>query len=84
MSTYGHLEGTVIKMGGNTVSEESNTPYFRILMQIDSNKFSKESNMIATIIPGMNGTVEILGDKKTIFEYLTHPFSQVTESAFTQ
>jgi membrane fusion protein, adhesin transport system len=83
-SQYGHLEGTVITMGGNTVSEESNTPYFRILMQIDSNKFSKESNTVATIIPGMNGTVEILGDKKTIFEYLTYPFSQVKESAFTR
>ena len=83
--TYGKLIGEVSKIGANTImNEQDGMSYYPIEIIIRDKKFDMAKDTEAEFIPGMEASVELVGEKRSIAAYLTKPFSQFKSEAFRE
>ena len=83
--TYGKLIGEVSKIGANTVtSEQDGMSYYPIEIVVKDKTFDMAKDKEAEFIPGMEASVELVGEKRSIAAYLTKPFSQFKSEAFRE
>lgn len=82
-TVYGTIEGFVSEIAQNTSENERGEIYYEIWVESRNVKFSK-SNITPQILPGMLAQVEIIGKKRTIFEYLMKPILKTTSRALTE
>ena len=70
--SYGKLVGEVIKIGSNTITDELDSSKYPILIGVKDKSFDMAKDTIAEFIPGMEATVELVGEKEvSIAQYLT-------------
>lgn len=84
-SVYGVLNGKVVHVGANTVSDNQANgaaPYYEVFVQVESRSLEGPEGTV-DIRPGMLGQVELQSGKKTVLEYLLKPLFKTTE-AFTE
>ncbi|MGC6536881.1 MAG: HlyD family type I secretion periplasmic adaptor subunit [Candidatus Puniceispirillaceae bacterium] len=82
-SRYGALEGEVVHVASNTTEEENQPPYYEMMVQINETTFVNTGET-PDIVPGMQVTVDILGGKRTILEYILSPIKKATDVAFRE
>ena len=83
--TYGKLIGEVSKIGANTIlNEQDGMNYYPIEIIVKDKTFDMAKDKEAEFIPGMEASVELVGEKRSIAAYLTKPFSQFKSEAFRE
>ena len=83
--TYGKLIGKVSKIGSNTISDESDgSKYYPIMVEVKDKTFDMAKDKVAEFIPGMEASVELVGEKRSIAQYLTSPFAKMGSEAFRE
>lgn len=82
-SRYGVLMGVVERVASNTTQLENQMPFYEALIEIPNAEFSK-SSIEPVIVAGMPLTVDILGDKRTIMNYIMTPIQKSLSTAFRE
>jgi HlyD family type I secretion membrane fusion protein len=82
-SRFGVMEGKVIKIAHNTTETQEGEIYYDAWVKTSGSSFSN-SDIDPNILPGMLATVDMLGEKRTILEYITSPLNRVAQKAFTE
>jgi len=82
-SRYGVMEGIVTKIAHNTTETNEGEIYYDAWVKTLGSSFSN-SDIDPKILPGMIATVDMLGEKRTILEYITSPLNRVAQKAFTE
>ena len=83
--TYGKLIGEVTKIGSNTITDDiSGSNYYPIFIEVKNKRFDMAKDQLAEFIPGMEASVELVGEKRSIAQYLTSPFAKMSSEAFRE
>jgi adhesin transport system membrane fusion protein len=82
-SKYGVLEAEVVEIAQNTTETERGEIYYDTWVRTRENTFAK-SGIQPKIIPGMIAQVDILGEKRSVMEYILSPILQTTSRALTE
>jgi len=82
-SRYGVLMGTVTKIAQNTTETQQGEIYYDAWITTEGDKLSKSSTKV-NILPGMLATVDLLGEKLTVLEYIISPLQKGVARAFTE
>jgi HlyD family type I secretion membrane fusion protein len=80
-SRYGLLMGVVQRVATNTTQPENQMPYYETIIEIPEVRLTK-SGIQPEITPGMPLTVDILGDKRTVMNYIITSIEKSWKSAF--
>ena len=83
-SVYGFLEGEVQNIAGNTTERPDGSKYFSARIITKSKMFDKKKDQKFEIIPGMEASVELQGDKRSVLEYILTPIQKLQREAFTE
>ena len=82
-SKYGVLEAQVVEIAQNTTETERGEIFYDAWVTTTQKTFMK-SGVQPRIIPGMIAQVDILGEKRTVWEYILTPILQTTSRALTE
>jgi len=82
-SRYGVMEGEVTKIAQNTTKTEQGEIFYDTWVKTKSVTFSK-SDIKPNILPGMIAQVDLLGEKRTILEYIMSPLKRTASRALTE
>lgn len=80
---YGHLEGTLTRVGASSASGPEGEVYFEVEVVTEKNYLGADENPLP-ITPGMEAQVDIMVGKRTILSYLMKPFRRLKERALTE
>lgn len=83
VSRYGALEGQVIHVASNTTEDPNTPPYYEMMIEIGDKGFPN-SDVKPHIVPGMQVTVDIIGGKRTVLDYILSPIQKATSVAFRE
>ena len=72
-STYGGLDGKVIFVSADTITDKKGISYFLVRVKTDTNYITDKKGLQHTIIPGMQAETDIVVDKKSIMAYILKP-----------
>jgi len=82
-TTYGTLSAVVTKVAQNTTASDDGSLYYPIWVETTSKKLDK-SGILPDIIPGMLAQVEIIGEERSIVDYLLKPIREISSKALTE
>lgn len=82
--TYGKLSGNVTKIGANTQTRDDGSSFYPIQVVVTDKSFDLQKDVQAEFIPGMEATVELIGEKRTIMAYLMKPMEKMRGEAFRE
>lgn len=82
-SRYGVLMGVLQRVANNTTQLENQMPYYETIIEIPEVVLTK-SGVTPEITAGMPLTVDILGDKRTMMNYIITPIEKSWKSAFRE
>ena len=83
VSRYGNLEGHVQRIAQNTTQEENFPPYYQTMIAIPEPRLSKSDGPV-DIVPGMTVMVDIIGQKRTVLNYIMTPLNRSAGVAFRE
>lgn len=83
VSRYGNLEGHVQRIAQNTTQEPDFPPYYQTMIAIPEAKLSKSDTPV-DIVPGMTVMVDIIGQKRTVLNYIMTPLNRAAGVAFRE
>ena len=66
----------------SSYSDGSN--YYPIFIEVKDKSFDMAKDTLAEFIPGMEASVELVGEKRSIAQYLTSPFAKMGSEAFRE
>jgi adhesin transport system membrane fusion protein len=72
-STYGGLDGEVIFVSADTITDKKGISYFLVRVKTKKNYIVDKKGNHHTIIPGMQAETDIVVDKKSIMAYILKP-----------
>jgi adhesin transport system membrane fusion protein len=82
-SIYGGLEGEVILISADTVTDEKDNTFYTVRIKTTKNYIGDEKRPLK-IIPGMTVNVDILTGKKSVMDYLLKPILKTKQYSFTE
>ena len=71
------------RIAQNTTEEQDFPPYYQTMIAIPEPKFSK-SDAPVEIVPGMTVMVDIIGQKRTVLNYIMTPLNRAAGVAFRE
>ena len=80
---YGYLNASVEKIGIDTQQRDDGSYYYPVRVKTKSRKFDR-GNKEADFVPGMMASVEIIGEARTVAQYMLSRFEVARRSAFTE
>lgn len=80
---YGALEGWLVRVGANSITDGDGNIFFEIEVVADKNYLGDREGVLP-VLPGMVGTVEIITGKRTILHYLMKPLLRARSVALTE
>lgn len=84
-SIYGLLEGSVVGISPDAVAEErTGETYYLVRVRTNENALRDRAGRPMPIGPGMVAEVDLLGDKRTVLQYLLTPITRMGETAFRE
>jgi adhesin transport system membrane fusion protein len=84
-SIYGSLFGTVTAIAPDVVvNEKTGESFYTVQVRTTSNALKDRNGRLLPIGTGMVADVSLLGDKRTIMEYILTPIARLRESAFRE
>ena len=75
--------GVVHRVANNTSQPENQMPFYETIIEIPEARLTK-SGIIPEIAAGMPLTVDILGDKRTVMNYIMTPIQKSWQAAFRE
>jgi adhesin transport system membrane fusion protein len=82
-SIYGALDGRVETISADALEQEDGERLYRITVRTRSDALGAEKGSLP-IIPGMVAEVDVLGEKRTIMDYILSPINDISERAFEE
>lgn len=76
-ATYGTLDGEVVEVSADTLVDEREGRYYRVIV-----KANAESAQKIAIVPGMTAVADIVVGKRTVLSYLLSPLLRFRDGAF--
>jgi adhesin transport system membrane fusion protein len=80
---FGGLDGTVVLVAPDSSTPQNGAPYFRVIVETDKTYLGDEAGSLP-ITPGMQATVDIHTDTRTVLNYLLNPVLKLREEAFRE
>lgn len=80
---YGALEGKLVRLGANSVTDSKGNIFFEIEVRTDKNHLGEESSPLP-ITPGMVAQTEIITGERSILGYLMRPVMRAKDRALTE
>jgi adhesin transport system membrane fusion protein len=80
---YGALDGTLVRVGADSVQENDGTVFFEVDVETKRNYLGDDDAKLP-IIPGMVADVEIITGKRSIMTYLLKPVLRARDRALTE
>ena len=80
---FGGLIGEVVNISADTVKNEKNETFYKVLIKTKQNFIRKDDNQLK-IIPGMVAQVDIVTGKKTILDYILKPILKTKQYTFSE
>lgn len=80
---YGSLQGKLVRIGANSVTDKEGNVFFETEVRADKNYLGTEEKPLP-ITPGMVAQTEIITGKRTILSYLMKPVLRARDKAFTE
>lgn len=80
---YGWFDGTVTRIGADTLVDPDNHPYYLVTVRTDANAVTRNNKPIR-VIPGMVATVDILTGQKSVLQYLLSPVLRARNEALRE
>ena len=84
-SIYGIFHGTVTYISPDALIEKTvkgEESYFKVQIELDSNRLITKNNMKIDIVPGMTAQIDIVTGEKTVLEYITKPIFKTLSESF--
>jgi adhesin transport system membrane fusion protein len=82
---YGKIIGEVSTIGINTLLDEmTGETYYPITIVAKDKTFDQRPDEVAQFVPGMEASVELVGEKRSIAEYIVKPFRKFQMEAFRE
>jgi len=81
-SIYGVLEGRVIHVGADTVTDEQQReplPYYEVFIELETTTLDGSAGQV-DIRPGMQAEIELHSGQKTVLQYILKPLFKTTEA----
>ena len=81
-SMYGMLEGRVIHVGADTVTDEQQSeprPYYEVFIELETTTLKGSSGQVE-IRPGMQAEIELYSGQKTVLQYILKPLFRTTKA----
>jgi adhesin transport system membrane fusion protein len=75
-ATFGTLDGTVTEVSADTLIDEREGRYYRVIL-----KAKNQKNQIETV-PGMTAIADVVVGKRTVISYLLSPLLRFSDRAF--
>lgn len=82
-SIYGMLEGEVMDVSADSITNEKGESYYRVRVKTDKTSLHHNGKDYP-IIPGMQATVDVVTGEKTVMKYLLKPFMKASQTAMTE
>lgn len=82
-SIYGGLEGKVVGISPDTITEKDNKTFYIVRIETEKN-FIEKNGVTKHIIPGMIADVDIITGKKSILDYILKPILKTKTYTFTE
>lgn len=82
-SIYGGLDGQVINISPDTITEKDDKTYYLVRIKTEKNFIGMEDKEMK-IIPGMITNVDIITGKKSILDYILKPILKTKQYTFTE
>jgi adhesin transport system membrane fusion protein len=84
-SVYGVLEGRVVSISPDAVLEErTGETYYTVRVRTTENALRDPAGRAMPISPGMVAEVDLLGEKRTILQYIMTPITRMSETALRE
>jgi adhesin transport system membrane fusion protein len=84
-AVYGLLDGSVVGISPDAVAEErTGETYYLVRVRTQENVLRDPDGHPMPIGPGMVAEVDLLGDKRTVLQYLLTPITRMGETAFRE
>jgi len=84
-SVYGSLDGVVVAISPDAVlNERTGESFYTVQVRTRSNALKDRSGRNLPIGTGMVSNVSLLGDKRTVLQYILTPITRLTETAFRE
>jgi adhesin transport system membrane fusion protein len=84
-SVYGGLDGTVAAISPDAVlNERTGESFYTVQVRTTSNALKDKTGRPLQIGTGMVADVSLLGDKRTILEYILSPLTKLRDTAFRE
>ena len=80
---YGYLNASVEKIGVDTQQRDDGSYYYPVRVKTKSRKFDRGDEE-AEFVPGMMASVEIIGEARTVAQYMLSRIEVARRSAFTE
>lgn len=80
---YGRLDGQLLRVGANSVSDREGHVFFEIEVQTNRNYLGTKENPLP-ITPGMLADIDVITGKRTILEYLAKPLLRARTEALRE
>jgi adhesin transport system membrane fusion protein len=84
-SVYGALEGRVVSISPDALlNERTGESFYTVRVRTNSNALRGRRGEALQIGPGMQAEVNLLGDKRSVLNYLLSPITRLRETAFRE
>ena len=84
-AVYGALDGRVVAISPDAVTDErTGDTFYLVRVRTDENALLDQAGRRMPIGPGMVAEVSILGDTRTVLQYILSPITKLSESAFRE
>lgn len=84
-SVYGTLEGEVVNISPDAVTDErTGDVFYLVRVRTASNSLNDPAGRPMPIGPGMVAEVDLLGDSRTVLQYILTPITRLSETAFRE
>jgi len=81
---YGSLKANVVSISPDAIVDERNgESHYIVKVRTTSNSISHGGKLLP-IGPGMTATVNLLGDKRTVMNYILTPITRINDEAFRE
>ena len=80
---YGWFEGSVDRIGADTLVDQDNRPYFLVTVTTKENTIVRNGQSIR-VIPGMVASVDIVTGQKSVLQYLVSPVLRARDEALRE
>lgn len=82
MAIYGQFDGIVKTVSASTSIQGDDQPYYTAIIEVDDKEIKRLKNI--DIQSGMQASVSIIGNRRTILSYLFNPITKLSKTALRE